>query len=94
MKTIFTPRDELVCGKLDKIQTELQKLGAIPDIKYRIARLLYTLNEIRYDCERMESKLIERKVEVKKLEDIIVSDSNISYRFETDKNGNIKMELE
>lgn len=54
-KTIFTPRDELVCGKLDKLEEQLRYHG--------IAELLDLTAEIRRDCERMEAKLVRRKYE-------------------------------
>ena len=59
MKTISTPRDELVCGKLDSLELYLQEIGAVD--------LIYLVNEIRHDCERMEAKLVSRKLEVKNL---------------------------
>jgi hypothetical protein len=62
MKTIFTPREELVCGKLDVLQTELQKLGAVD--------LIYLVDDIRHDCERMEKKLVFRKMEADKVETV------------------------
>ncbi len=52
-KTIFTNRSELVCGKIDALEFELQKLNN--------ADLIHLLDDIRNDCLRMESKLIQRK---------------------------------
>ena len=52
-KTIHTPRDELVCGKLDALEDRLRELGLV--------ELLYLVSDIRWDCERMERKLISRK---------------------------------
>ncbi len=54
-KTIHTPRDELVCGKLDALEDKLRDLGLV--------ELLYLAADIRRDCERMEAKLISRKEE-------------------------------
>lgn len=58
-KTIWTPREQLVCGKLDLAEEIACKLESI--------ELLDLLKSIRYDCERMEQKLISRKEEVLQL---------------------------
>jgi hypothetical protein len=58
-KTIHTPRDELVCGKLDALEDKLRGLGLV--------ELLYLSSDIRRDCERMEAKLISRKEEVERM---------------------------
>lgn len=58
-KNIHTPREELVCGKIDKLEDHLAKLG--------ISDLAYLISEIRNDCERMEAKLADRKKEVSDL---------------------------
>ena len=58
MKTIHTPRDELVCGKLDVLEDRLKELGLVD--------LLYLTGDIRHDCERMEAKLASRKAEAEK----------------------------
>lgn len=58
-KTSATPRDELVCGKLDLLEAELAREGM-----HEATRLV---GEIRYDCERMEAKLASRKAEVARL---------------------------
>ena len=52
-KTIHTPRDELVCGKLDLLEDRLRELGLV--------ECLHLAGDIRHDCERMEAKLVERK---------------------------------
>ena len=54
-KNIFTPRNELVCGKLDSAETIAVSLENI--------ELIDLLKDIRFDCERMEQKLISRKEE-------------------------------
>ena len=56
-KNIFTPRNELVCGKLDSAETIAVSLENID--------LIDLLHDIRFDCERMEQKLISRKEEAK-----------------------------
>lgn len=56
-KNIFTPRNELVCGKLDSAETIAVSLENI--------ELINLLHDIRFDCERMEQKLISRKEEAK-----------------------------
>ena len=58
-KTIYTPREELVCGKLDVLEDMSRKLHSV--------EMLYTLADVRHDCERMEMKLVSRKDEVAKL---------------------------
>ena len=55
-KTIYTPRDELVCGKLDRAEEISTTLGNV--------ELVDLLCSIRHDCVRMEQKLIARKEEV------------------------------
>jgi len=59
-KTVWTPRDELVCGKLDRAY-EIA-------IRFESIELLDLLADIRHDCERMEQKLISRKEEVARLQ--------------------------
>lgn len=54
-KTITTPRDELICGKLDLL-TDLIKSGNVVDA-------IYLIDDIRFDAQRMEAKLIIRKQE-------------------------------
>lgn len=54
-KTINTPREELICGKLDLL-TDLIKEGNKVDA-------IYLIEDIRHDAERMEAKLIIRKQE-------------------------------
>jgi len=54
-KTIDTPRDELICGKLDLL-TDLIKKGNVVDA-------IYLIDDIRFDAQRMEAKLIIRKQE-------------------------------
>lgn len=54
-KDIHTPRDELVCGKLDQLEDLLREKG--------LDDLLYLTGSIRHDCERMEAKLYSRKQE-------------------------------
>ena len=54
-KNIRTPREELICGKLDLLTAaimEARKFDAID-----------LVNDIRADAQRMEAKLIIRKQE-------------------------------
>lgn len=63
-KTIHTPRDELICGKLDRateLLLQIEKSGT------GYVDLVYTLHEIRRDAERMEAALVRRKDEVEAL---------------------------
>jgi hypothetical protein len=53
-KTIHTPRDELVCGKLDALEDK----GCAILVWWSCCILAA---DIRRDCERMEAKLISRK---------------------------------
>jgi hypothetical protein len=62
MKTINTPREELICGKIDLIITLIQNNNLL--------NALEIINYIRDDAEKMEQKLISRKKEVK-TQDII-----------------------
>ena len=54
-KTVNTPREELICGKLDLLTTAI-----IEDRKFDAIDLV---NDIRNDAQRMEAKLIIRKKE-------------------------------
>ena len=54
-KTINTPREELICGKLD-ILADLIMQGNKVDA-------IYLIEDIRNDAQRMEAKLIIRKQE-------------------------------
>lgn len=54
-KTINTPREELICGKLDLL-ADLIKEGNKVDA-------MYLIEDIRHDAIRMEAKLIIRKQE-------------------------------
>jgi len=58
-KTMYTPRSELVCGKLDALH------DAIVSGETKNACELVEI--IRRDCQRMEAKLIERKKEAIRL---------------------------
>ena len=53
MKDINTPRDELICGKIDLCIQAIQNNEPVTAIEL--------LGDIRYDAQRMEQKLIERK---------------------------------
>ena len=54
-KTIFTPRSEPVCGKLDAARALAVALGSVEPTE--------PLDDIQFDCERMERKLVSRKQE-------------------------------
>jgi hypothetical protein len=64
-KTIHTPRDELICGKIDKA---LEHLRDIEEGENGIVELAFCLHAIRHDAERMEAALIRRKDEVAALQ--------------------------
>jgi len=53
MKDVNTPRNELICGKIDACIEAVQKGKLVDAIDY--------LGDIRYDAQRMEQKLIARK---------------------------------
>lgn len=59
-KTIHTPREELICGKID---AALEHARPWRDVKF-----IYLLEDIRKDAERMEQALIRRKDEVEALQ--------------------------
>jgi hypothetical protein len=64
-KTIYTPRDELVCVKLDIAESMIQQLAISSNVHdIDIAAILDVLKDIRDDCQRMEAKLIQRKIEI------------------------------
>lgn len=54
-KNIHTPRDELICGKLD--------MAMECAVKHQDIKLIDILMAIRTDAERMEAKLVSRKDE-------------------------------
>ena len=58
-KTVNTPREELICGKLDLLTTAI-----VEDRKFDAIDLI---NDIRTDAQRMEAKLIIRKQEARAL---------------------------
>ncbi len=62
-KNIHTPRDELVCGKLDQVREKLIHLGAFKRNGDAIVEIMDLIQDITRDCERMELKLIQRKQE-------------------------------
>lgn len=62
-KDIFTKREELICGKIDKAE----ELAA----KFESVELIELLHQIRYDANRMEHKLISRKIEANVLKEKI-----------------------
>ena len=55
-KTIFTPRSELICGKLDRLELLLMEIGT-----QKAVECLRMVAHIRDDAERMERKLAEYK---------------------------------
>ena len=63
-KTIYTPRDELICGKIDRamdLLLQIEKGGT------GYVDMVQTLADIRNDAERMEAALVRRKDEVEAL---------------------------
>lgn len=79
-KTTWTPRDELVCGKLDRAY-EIA-------VKFESIELIDLLADIRHDCERMEQKLISRKEEVARLK----APTNIQQQVQQVKEGDYRRE--
>lgn len=62
-KTINTPREELICGKLDLLVELIREDNKVDAI--------YLIEDIRHDAQRMESKLILRKQEHKRQQETI-----------------------
>lgn len=60
-KNVFTKRDELICGKIDKTVNIIKNLNISDNDKINIIDLLC---DIQNDAQRMENKLISRKKEV------------------------------
>ncbi len=54
-KNIHTPREDLICGKIDKAR-EIA-------VWYQDAGLCDILDAIRHDAQRMEAKLVSRRDE-------------------------------
>lgn len=65
-KTPYSPRNELICGKLDEAHRMAVELGSV--------QLVEILSNIRHDAERMEQKLISRKEQVLALKEGISSE--------------------
>ena len=78
-KNIHTPREDLICGKLDRVFRIAQETENV--------ELAELVGEICYDAERMEQKLISRKAKVAELK----SQATIEY---VDKLSAEKYELE
>lgn len=76
-KTIYTPREELVCGKLDVLEDMARKLQSV--------EMLDLLRDVRHDCERMEAKLVSRKDEVERLRKVL----HVSGRPDGSKTGDV-----
>jgi len=62
-KTVFTKRDELICGKIENLIEEIK--FRVSDVNDKIS-FIEQLHEIQYDAQRMENKLIFRKQEAEK----------------------------
>jgi hypothetical protein len=58
-KNIYTQRDDLVCGKIDKAFEIAQSIGSV--------ELVELLGAIQYDCQRMENALVRRKESIERL---------------------------
>lgn len=66
-KNIHTPREELVCGKLEAIAAEVYHLGSFKQNEAAATRIMEILSDITHDVGRMEQKLISRKQESNKI---------------------------
>lgn len=69
-KTVFSKREDLICGKLDLANEEAIKLQSFV--------LIDLINEIRHDAERMEQKLIYRKNQIDNHKNHC-DDKNVTY---------------
>lgn len=58
-KTILTPRDELICGKIDAALAHARP--------WRDVKFIHWLEDIQRDAERMEAALVRRRDEVGRL---------------------------
>ena len=58
-KTMYTPRDELVCGKIDHVESLVSQIS---DDALAVEIMDY-MRSIRHDCHRMEAKLISREAD-------------------------------
>ncbi len=72
-KNIHTPRDELICGAIDRAE-ELVRSGDM-------VNLMYELGTIRNHAERMEAKLVSRKSEVEA--NLMQGQEPVAWLFET-----------
>jgi hypothetical protein len=69
-KDIYTSRNDLVCGKIDRAEELALKLESV--------ELIDLLKAIRYDCERMESGLARHKTAfTKKIRELGVEQDDV-----------------
>jgi len=65
LKTIYTPRDELVCDKMDVLHDKLILLSELKANEKLVRDCINLLLDMSYDVTRMEQKLIYYKTKLK-----------------------------
>ena len=65
LKTIYTPRDELVCDKMDVLHDKLILLSELKANEKLVRDCINLLLDMSYDVARMEQKLIYYKTKLK-----------------------------
>lgn len=63
-KTVFSKREDFICGKVDDLVIDIKILNISNDLKEYLTTKIY---DIQHDAQRMENKLIFRKQEAVEL---------------------------
>lgn len=63
-KTIHSKREDFICGKVEDLVIDIKILDISNELKEYLISKIY---DIQYDAQRMENKLISRKLEVEEL---------------------------
>ena len=59
-KTVFSKREDFICGKVDDLVIDIKILNITDELKEYLITKIY---DIQHDAQRMENKLIFRKQE-------------------------------
>jgi len=63
-KTVFSKREDFICGKIDNLVIDIKILNITEELKDYLISKIY---DIQNDAQKMEDKLILRKMEVEEL---------------------------
>jgi hypothetical protein len=59
-KTVFSKREDFICGKVDDLVIDIKILNITDELKEYLIAKIY---DIQHDAQRMENKLIFRRQE-------------------------------